>query len=192
MADFYSNNRTLRDDFIKILGSEVEASRTVIVDTRSPIEAERGRIQGCHYVNIPLFTNEDRAKVGKTYKHQGREAAISVGLKCVSPLLKEGLLEKQLRDFLAKNKLSLDKTNIIIQCFRGGMRSRSVAWHLAAECGIDVTVLEGGYKGYRQRIHSMWESRGDFKVCVVGGRTGAGKTKSSRVHGRPGAPSHRP
>ena len=48
-----------------------------LVDVRSPAEFLQGHWPGS--INIPLFTDEQRAKVGTTYKQQGRDQAIELG-----------------------------------------------------------------------------------------------------------------
>ncbi|MBS1661997.1 MAG: tRNA 2-selenouridine(34) synthase MnmH, partial [Bacteroidetes bacterium] len=48
-----------------------------IADVRTPAEFAQGHIPGAF--NLPLFSNEERAQVGTTYKQQSREAAILLG-----------------------------------------------------------------------------------------------------------------
>ena len=65
-------------------------------------------------------------------------------------------------------------TPLRIHCWRGGMRSGSVAW-LAGTLDLPVLLLEGGYKAYRrwvlERLEQPWPLR------LLGGRTGCGKTE---------------
>ncbi|MCA1751273.1 MAG: tRNA 2-selenouridine synthase, partial [Flavobacteriales bacterium] len=58
-----------------------------IVDVRSPGEFEQGHIPGA--VNIPLFSNEERAEVGTVYKRKSKEAAVELGYKFVTPKLSD-------------------------------------------------------------------------------------------------------
>ena len=53
------------------------------------------------------------------------------------------------------------------------MRSEAMAW-LFSLGGIDVKVLEGGYKSYRRHILSCLEEK--WKMIVLGGMTGSSKT----------------
>jgi tRNA 2-selenouridine synthase len=53
------------------------------------------------------------------------------------------------------------------------MRSRSMIW-LFETMGIKCYVLQGGYKSYRRKIRE--DLAIPFKFCVIGGRTGSGKT----------------
>jgi tRNA 2-selenouridine synthase len=48
-----------------------------LIDVRTPAEFEQGHVPGAF--NIPLFSNEERVKVGITYKQIGREEAILLG-----------------------------------------------------------------------------------------------------------------
>lgn len=133
-----------------------------VVDVRSPKEYMEGHIPGS--INIPLFDNEERAIVGTLYKKTGRNAAILTGLDIVGVKLKK-LAETAL-------KIAPDK-RLIIHCWRGGMRSSSMAW-LFETCGIFCYVLEGGYKSYRRFIHNYFAE--PFKLIILGGMTGSGKS----------------
>ena len=54
-----------------------------VVDVRSPGEFRQGHMPGAH--NLPLFDDGQRAQVGTTYKHKGRQAAVLHGLALVGP-----------------------------------------------------------------------------------------------------------
>ncbi|MBW5409703.1 tRNA 2-selenouridine(34) synthase MnmH, partial [Brachyspira hampsonii] len=62
---------------------------------------------------------------------------------------------------------------ILMHCFRGGMRSESTAW-LCSNYGYDVYMLKGGYKRYRNYVLSSFER--DYKIYLLTGKTGSGKT----------------
>ena len=69
----------------------------------------------------------------------------------------------------------LDKgDDVLVYCFRGGMRSGSVAW-LLSQAPLNVHILEGGYKKFRRWILDTWEEC-ERPVTIVGGPTGSGKT----------------
>jgi tRNA 2-selenouridine synthase len=62
----------------------------------------------------------------------------------------------------------------LIHCWRGGMRSESVAW-LVEYTGVKTVILEKGYKAYRTWcIERFNEER---KIVILSGRTGSGKTE---------------
>ncbi len=112
----------------------LDASKSAcVIDVRTPKEFEQGHIPGAK--NIPLFENEDRVIVGTLYKKEGRQAAILKGLEIVGPKM-AALVSDVLNHAEGKD--------IFIHCWRGGMRSGSVAWLLELY-GLKVFVLKGGY-----------------------------------------------
>lgn len=136
-----------------------------VVDVRTPKEFEEGHIPGA--INIPIFTNEERVVIGTLYKNSGKEAAVMRGLKFVGP---------KMYDFVAEAKKHIQGKNkkILIHCWRGGMRSGSMAW-LFEMAGLVPSVLEGGYKAYRSHIREDFAS--PKKLIILGGYTGSGKTE---------------
>ena len=134
-----------------------------LVDVRSPQEFAQGHIPGAH--NLPLFSDDERAQVGTCYKHEGRPAAIQLGLELVGPKL--AALGQELR------RLGQQNAPLRLLCWRGGMRSASVAW-LASTLELPVERLEGGYKAYRRWVLDSFER--PWPLLVLGGRTGTGKT----------------
>ena len=52
-----------------------------LIDVRSPGEYYKGNLPNS--INIPLFDDEERSIVGKTYKNHGREKAVIKGLEFV-------------------------------------------------------------------------------------------------------------
>ncbi len=133
-----------------------------LVDVRSPAEFAQGHIPGA--VNIPLFDNEERAIVGIGYKQGGKENAVQLGLEIVGP---------KLVDFVKQTKRLAPKKEILIHCWRGGMRSDSMAW-LFETAGMKAYTLEGGYKSYRRYIRLQFFR--PVKMIILGGFTGSGKT----------------
>jgi len=132
------------------------------VDVRSPGEFAKGHWPGA--INIPLFSDEERAAVGTSYKQEGRLSAIHLGLSITGPKL-------------AHHAAELDKLrsggNPRLYCWRGGMRSASMAW-LAQQIDLQPALLEGGYKTYRQWVQQQFTR--PWPIRVMGGRTGTGKT----------------
>ncbi len=135
----------------------------IFIDVRSPGEFVQGHIPSA--VNLPLFSNEERAFVGTAYKKKGREEAILLGLEIVGP---------KLLSFVEKAKEYVGKGLAKVYCWRGGMRSSSMAW-LLQTAGLKVCILQYGYKAFRRWVlHSLVTPR---QLAVVGGLTGCGKTE---------------
>lgn len=135
-----------------------------LIDVRSPSEYAQGHIPGA--VNLPLFSDEERAIVGTLYKQQGRESAMLEGLRIVGPKLAE-LVEKA--------KLIAPQGNVGVHCWRGGERSASVAWLLEKTAYLKVITLQKGYKAFRQHVLDSFGQNWNLKV--LGGFTGTGKTE---------------
>lgn len=138
-----------------------------LVDVRSPGEFDRGHIPGA--VNLPLFSDGQRAEVGTTYKQVGRQEAVRLGLRLVGPRL-DGLAG----DLMALAQADGGSHPLRLLCWRGGMRSASVAW-LASTLELPVELLEGGYKAYRRWVLELFER--PWPLRLLGGRTGSGKTE---------------
>lgn len=135
-----------------------------VIDVRSPAEFTLGHIPGA--VNAPLFDDDERARVGTTYKQTGRREAMLVGMRCLGPRLGD-FSERLLAIAGAAGNRAL------VHCWRGGMRSASVAW-LMETFGCRVATLEGGYKAFRRWVLDGFEL--PRSIRVVAGLTGSGKT----------------
>lgn len=134
-----------------------------LFDVRSPKEFAEGHILGAE--SFPLFDDEERAEVGTLYKQKGREHAVERGLELVGPRM--ALMVRQARRLAPKGSL-------IVYCWRGGMRSGSVAW-LLEQAGFRVYRLEGGYKAYRRWLdYTISQYKG--QLILLDGKTGSGKT----------------
>eukprot|EP00929_Paragymnodinium_shiwhaense_P003642 TRINITY_DN10422_c0_g1_i2.p1 TRINITY_DN10422_c0_g1~~TRINITY_DN10422_c0_g1_i2.p1 ORF type:complete len:620 (-),score=169.09 TRINITY_DN10422_c0_g1_i2:114-1973(-) len=114
-------------------------AKVLTIDVRSPKEYETGHVPGA--VNVPLFSNEQRHEVGKVYATEGKHTAIDVAMRLVTP---------ELGKFAAYcTERRVDE--VMVYCWRGGMRSASVAWLLCAH-GFRTTLLAGGYKAFRRYV----------------------------------------
>ena len=134
-----------------------------VIDVRSEKEYLQGHIPGV--INLPLFNDEERVVVGTLYKNSGREASVLRGLELAGPKLAD--LVKQL------HKIT-DQKQLLVHCWRGGMRSESMAW-LFQVAGYEVYVMEGGYKAYRRFIRESLSQPAN--IIILGGLTGSGKTE---------------
>ncbi len=142
----------------------LELSETLTaIDVRSPVEYEQDHIPGS--INIPLFSDDERAEIGTAYTLQGPEAAIKIGERYARP---------KILSYLERVKRYALEGRVLVLCARGGMRSERFS-ELLAEHGFRPYRLKGGYKGYRRYVQSSFEEK--LSLVVLGGRTGCGKTE---------------
>lgn len=161
------------------------AKHSPVIDVRSPGEYLHAHIPGAH--SLPLFTNEERAHVGTTYKQQSREAAIRIGLDYFGPKMRtlvetcESLVNSHLQQESETDAGSGGTTTgsrqILVYCWRGGMRSEAVSWLLDLY-GFKVFTLIGGYKKFRNLVLDTFKK--PFRFHILGGYTGSGKTELLR------------
>ena len=132
------------------------------IDVRSPGEFAAGHIPSA--VNIPLFSDSERAEVGIAYKNRGRNHAIGLGLRLVGAKA----------DDLLQSLSQFDEgEHVFIHCWRGGMRSEAFNW-LACRTGLVATRIVGGYKAFRRAAHESFAQ--PRKLVILSGYTGVGKT----------------
>ena len=147
--------------------AEHERGRLCIFDVRSPAEYARGSLPGA--ASLPLFDDNERALVGQIYHTHGRTAALKRGLELVGP---------KIRSFVESVEARLIAGQAVgLYCWRGGMRSASVAW-LMEFYGFEVVLLRGGYKAFRRFALAQFDV--PRTLLIVGGCTGAGKTAMLR------------
>jgi tRNA 2-selenouridine synthase len=137
-----------------------------IIDVRSEGEFAQGHIPSA--INIPLFDNQERAEVGTIYKNESKEEAILRGLEFVGP---------KMADFVRKARSIALENQVLVHCWRGGMRSGSFAW-LMHTAGLSAFTLQGGYKAYRQYVIESFNI--PAQILILGGETGSGKTEILR------------
>ena len=140
----------------------------ILLDVRSEGEFAEATIPGS--INLPLLDNVERAEVGTTYTRTTPTLARELGLKIISPKLPE--LIKKIEELSQQGPL-------VLFCWRGGMRSKSLAV-TADLMGIPVYRLQGGYKAYRNQVVNYFQKKLPFKVVVLRGNTGVGKTELLR------------
>lgn len=133
------------------------------MDVRTPAEFNQGHIPRAF--NLPLFSNEERVKVGTTYKQVGRGEAILLGFDLTGP---------KWSGFIKDAMLIAPGKKIGVHCWRGGMRSGAMAWALDLY-GFDVYLIKGGYKNYRGWVRRQFENK--YRLRILGGMTGSGKTR---------------
>jgi len=135
-----------------------------IIDVRSPGEFENGHIPNAY--NIELFSDGERAVVGTAYKKESKERAFEIGYEFAKPKL-EGFIRRSIE--IAPEK------EVVIHCWRGGMRSNAFADHLIDNGFEKVYVIEKGYKAFRNYVLHFFEYPLNLKI--LSGYTGSGKTE---------------
>ncbi|KAA0547840.1 tRNA 2-selenouridine(34) synthase MnmH [Bacillus sp. BGMRC 2118] len=140
-----------------------------MIDVRSPSEFQEFHIPGA--VNMPIFSDAERAEVGTLYKQKGREFAKDRGMEILGSKLSSLYHEvKQLHDQYTDQPM-------VVYCWRGGMRSKSIA-SVMGMMDLPILQLEGGIRSYRQLIMQNLEeaSHQNKRYIVLEGLTGTNKT----------------
>jgi tRNA 2-selenouridine synthase len=172
----------------------------VVVDLRSPAEFAADHLPGA--VNVPLLDDLARALVGRLYGRVSPEAAFDQARTIVRDSVAElvravfvaagepppaagadQLYESLTADGLAglegatePQPAPLPERPVVLHCWRGGLRSRSVV-ALVRALGLRRAVgLERGYKGYRELVRAELERWSPPPTFVLRGLTGVGKT----------------
>lgn len=158
----------------------INLKKTLFIDVRSPSEYQKSTIPGA--INLPLFSDEERKEIGILY-HSDKKQAYEKGLRIGTSKLYS--IYKSILSFL----MSKDKdTKVIVFCWRGGMRSKSITLNLDM-MGIPAFQLKGGYKTYRRFVLEQLEAfQNSFHFYTIHGNTGVGKTqilKSLKGKGEP-------
>lgn len=150
----------------KISCSELlEWTHLPVLDVRSPGEYQKAHIPGAQ--SFPIFSNDERHLIGTAYKQESREKAIKLGLDFFG---KKMVTMVEEAERLVQRQPSRE---VIVHCWRGGMRSAAVAWLLDLY-GFKVFLLTGGYKSFRRWAVGCFDQ--SYSLRILGGCTGANKT----------------
>lgn len=148
-----------------------------VIDARSESEYAEDRLPDA--VNWPSLNDEERHLIGTQYKQVSPFEARKMGAMLVA---------RNIARHIEREVLTLPKNwRPLVYCWRGGQRSGALALILS-QIGFDVTVLEGGYKAFRQHI-VQWlpEAGAHLPLVVLCGRTGSAKTRLLRTLAASGA-----
>lgn len=137
-----------------------------LVDARTPLEFAEDHLPGA--INVPILSDAERVEIGTLYKQQGPQIARIRGLELTChrfPAIVATISE------LAAGR------PVLVYCWRGGLRSESIAM-LLEMTGYPVVKLAGGYKAFRSVVSSFFESVSlPVQLVVLHGMTGSGKTE---------------
>lgn len=147
------------------IAEALDLPNPLFIDLRSPVEYEEAHIPGA--INIPIFEDEERALIGTIYKEKSPEQAVDEGFSLVAPKLPE--IQQRIK------KLSKEY-NVVLYCWRGGMRSQSISQVLALLGNTHYRLIDG-YKSFRQYVLDFFNEPFPQKIIVLHGLTGVGKTE---------------
>jgi tRNA 2-selenouridine synthase len=138
-----------------------------VIDARSESEYAEDRLPGA--VNWPSLNDEERALVGTIYKQVSSFEARKRGA---------GLVAANIARHIAREIQDKPREwQPLVYCWRGGKRSGVLA-DLLDQIGFRVTLIQGGYKAFRNAVLAdlpLLAQRLQYRV--VCGLTGSGKTR---------------
>jgi tRNA 2-selenouridine synthase len=138
-----------------------------VIDVRSPGEFALDHVPGA--LSCPVLDDEERARVGATYKQVSPFDAKKEGAALVSRNIARHIDER----FRARGR----EWRPLVYCWRGGQRSASMA-HVLREIGWHAATLEGGYRAYRREVLAQLDVLpATFGYRVLCGATGSGKSR---------------
>ncbi len=136
-----------------------------VVDVRTPLEFGEDHLPGA--VNVPILTDQERVEVGIIHNRIGPREARMRGLELTC-----GRFADMVRQVIGHAQ----GRPVLVYCWRGGLRSRSMAILLEAT-GQRVFQLAGGYKSFRSWINDYFQRFvPPVPLLVLHGMTGTGKT----------------
>jgi tRNA 2-selenouridine synthase len=148
-----------------------------IIDVRSPAEFAEDHVPGA--VNMPVLSNEERARVGTIYVQDSPFKARKIGAALV-----------------ARNAATAIETHMmhhnggwrpLVYCWRGGQRSGSFT-SILQQIGWRAETLQGGYQSYRRHVVAqLYEGTLPFRVVRLDGLTGTAKTDTLNAAAQLGA-----
>ena len=148
-----------------------------LIDARSPAEFAEDHLPGAE--NWPVLDDDERRVVGTEFAQVSAFEARKRGA---------ALVARRIGDLLEAHALERPYGwQPLVYCWRGGKRSGTLAWFLD-QIGFRTTVLQGGYKAFREQVREQLTALPlRFNYVVVAGRTGSGKTRLLQVLADAGA-----
>jgi tRNA 2-selenouridine synthase len=139
----------------------------LLVDARTPAEFAEATIPGA--INVPVFDDAERHRVGLCYKEQGKQVARRLGVELVSPKIPALMAAVEAAQ-------GGDRAPVVVFCWRGGMRSLALTSFLNL-AGIPARQLTGGHKAFRSHVCRFFDQGEWGRLLVLRGMTGVGKTR---------------
>ncbi|MFN3971197.1 MAG: tRNA 2-selenouridine(34) synthase MnmH [Gemmobacter sp.] len=144
----------------------LDAGYDDIIDVRAPSEYAADHLPGA--INLPVLSDEERARVGTIYKQVSPFSARKLGAALVARNAAahlEGVLADRPGGWRP-----------LVYCWRGGQRSGSFATILSA-IGWRVETVAGGYKAWRRLVvEAVTDAPFPAPVVLIDGDTGTAKT----------------
>jgi tRNA 2-selenouridine synthase len=150
----------------------------LLVDARTPSEFAEATIPGA--INVPIFDDGERARVGTLYKQQGKAVAKRLGVGLVAPKIPAMIAQ-------VEGAQAGRRGPVVVFCWRGGMRSRALTAFLDL-AGVPARQLKGGHKAFRAHVRDFFETGEWGRLLVLRGLTGVGKTRLLQVLAAEGYP----
>jgi tRNA 2-selenouridine synthase len=138
-----------------------------VIDARSESEYAEDHLPGA--VNWPTLGDEERQAVGTEYKQvnpfEAKKRGAAIAARNIARHIEREVMDKP-RDWKP-----------LTYCWRGGKRSGSLSLILS-EIGFRVTLIEGGYKAFRNALlEDIPRLAAALDLRVICGTTGSGKTR---------------
>jgi len=177
------------------------ARERTVVDLRSPKEFAEDHVPGA--LNVPLFDDVERAVIGTLYVKRSPDAAFAEArertvenIGALTAAIAQAAewdvpdvdLRARVRELTEPGIASMEGAltveaagdpqpgAVVLHCWRGGLRSRSVV-ALLRELGLERAVmLTGGYKSYRAEVRRRLTGWSAPATYVLRGLTGVGKS----------------
>jgi len=148
--------------------SRLLARRTPFLDVRAPGEFARGAMPLAS--NLPILDDDERARVGTTYRRAGGDAARALGEELVSGPRRQARIDGW-RHWCEAHPDGW------LYCWRGGERS-AIAQRWLAAAGFEVPRVDGGFKALRRLcLEVIAAAPQRYRWLAIAGRTGSGKTR---------------
>ncbi len=138
-----------------------------VIDVRSPSEYAEDHIPGA--INLPVLSDDERARVGTIYVREDRFLARKIGA---------ALIARNAAAHLQGPLADRDGGwRPLVYCWRGGQRSGSLA-AIFGQIGWRVDTVAGGYRAFRRLVvEALYDRPFAPPVVLIDGGTGTAKTR---------------